>query len=60
VISPHIKTANRSLNGLMALVLVMATAQTCRGCASVLSLPASYWLDRNEDHMHPGKGSATT
>jgi hypothetical protein len=58
--SAHIVTANRPMKGLVAFVCA-ATMQSVGGCASALhlTLPASYqWLDRNEDQVHPGEGSA--
>ncbi|HUG25335.1 hypothetical protein [Piscinibacter sp.] len=62
--SPHIVTANRPMNGLVAFVRALQTMAAMKspgGCPSALhpSLPASYqWLDRNEDQLHPGEGSA--
>jgi hypothetical protein len=56
----HIVTANRPMKGLVAFVCA-ATMQSFGGCTSAqhLTLPASYqWLDRNEDQVHPGEGSA--
>ena len=61
----HIVTANRPIHGLVAFVRVLpmtAAMKSFGGCASALrlSLPASYQLDRDEDQMHPGEGSAKT
>ena len=62
--SAHIVTANRPMNGLVAVVPAFpmtAAMKSFGGCASALhlTLPASYqWLDRNEDQVHPGEGSA--
>lgn len=58
--SAHIVTANRPMKGLVAFVRA-AAMQSFGGCTSALhlTLPASYqWLDRNEDQVHPGEGSA--
>jgi hypothetical protein len=51
------------MHGLVAFVCAAAAMESFGGCTSALhlSLPASYqWLDRNEDQVHPGEGSATT
>ena len=62
--SAHIVTDNRPMKGLVAFVCVFpmtAAMQSFGGCTSALhlTLPASYqWLDRNEDQVHPGEGSA--
>ena len=56
----HIVTANRPMKGLVAFVRA-AAMQSFGGCTSALhlTLPASdQWLDRNEDQVHPGEGSA--
>jgi hypothetical protein len=64
--SAHIVTANQPMKGLVAFVpaFPMTTSMKSFGdCTSALhpSLPASHqWLDRHEDRMHPGEGSATT
>jgi hypothetical protein len=58
--SAHIVTANRPMKGWVAFVRA-AAMKSPGGCPSALhlSLPASYqWLDRNEDQVHPGEGSA--
>ena len=50
----------RPLKGLVAFVRA-AAMKSFGGCASTLHLgmPASYQsLDRNEDQVHPGEGSA--
>ncbi len=52
--------ANRPIHGLVAFVRA-AAMKSLGGCPSALhlSLPASHqWLDRNEDQVHPGEGSA--
>jgi hypothetical protein len=49
------------MKGLVAFVRAAAAMQSFGGCTSALhlTLPASYqWLDRNEDQVHPGEGSA--
>jgi hypothetical protein len=62
----HIVTANRPMKGMVAFVPAFpmtAVMKSFRGFTSALhlTLPASYqWLDRNEDQVHPGEGSATT
>ena len=62
--SAHVITANRPMKGLVAFVPLFPIAAAMKsfgGCTSALhsSLPASYQqLDRNEDSMHPGEGSA--
>lgn len=55
----HIVTANRPMKGLVAFVRA-AAMKSFGGCANALhlSLPASYQLDRDEDQVHPGEGSA--
>lgn len=56
----HIVTSNRPMQGLVAFVRA-AAMKSFGGCPSALhlNLPASYqWLDRNEDQLHPGEGSA--
>jgi len=57
--SAHIVTANRPMKGLVAFVRA-AAMQSFGGCTSALhlTLPAGYQLDRNEDQVHPGEGSA--
>ena len=58
--SAHIVTASRPVKGLVAFVRA-AAMKSFGGCANALhlSLPASHqWLDRNEDQVHPGEGSA--
>ena len=57
--SAHIVTANRPMKGLVAFVRA-AAMQSFGGCTSALhlTLPASYQLDRDEDQVHPGEGSA--
>ena len=58
--SEHIVIANRPMKGLVAFVRA-AAMKSFGGCTSALhlSLPAGYqWLDRNEDQVHPGEGSA--
>lgn len=60
----HTVTANRPMKGLVAFVSAFpmtAAMQSFGGCTSALhlTLPASHqWLDRNEDQVHPGEGSA--
>jgi hypothetical protein len=60
----RIVTANRPVHGLVAFVPAVsmtAAMKSFGGCTNALhlSLPASYqWLDRNEDQVHPGEGSA--
>ena len=62
--SAHIVTANRPMKGLVAFVCAFpmtAAMQSFGGRTSAphLTLPASYQqLDRNEDRVHPGEGSA--
>jgi hypothetical protein len=51
------------MNGLVAFVRAFpmtAAMQSFGGCANAQhpSLPASYQLDRDEDQVHPGEGSA--
>jgi hypothetical protein len=56
----RIVTSNRPMQGLVAFVRA-AAMKSFGGCTSAPhpSLPASYqWLDRNEDQLHPGEGSA--
>ena len=56
--SASIVTSNRSLKGLVAFVRA-AAIDSFGACmdARHLTLPASHqWLDRCEDHMHPGEG----
>jgi hypothetical protein len=51
------------MRGLVAFACAAAAMESFGGGTSALhlSLPASYQrLDRNEDQMHPGEGSATT
>ena len=58
--SSHVIRTNRPLKGLVAFMRA-AAMKAIGGCASTLHLgiPASYqWLDRNEDQVHPGEGSA--
>lgn len=59
----HIVTANRPMKGLVAFVRAFpltAAMQSFGGCASAqhLTLPTGYQLDRDEDQVHPGEGSA--
>ena len=60
----HIVTANRPMKGLVAFVRTFpmtAAMKPFGGCASAQhpTLPANYQgLDRNEDQVHPGEGSA--
>ena len=60
----HIVTSNRPMQGLVAFVpasSMTAAMKSFGGCTSALhlNLPASYqWLDRNEDQVDPGEGSA--
>ena len=58
--SAHIVTTHRPVNGLVAFVRVEAAMQSFWACASALhlSLPAGYPLDRAEDQVYPGEGSA--
>jgi hypothetical protein len=58
--SAHIVTANRPMKGLVAFVRAAATMKSFGGCANAQhpTLPASYQLDRDEDQVHPGEGSA--
>ena len=61
--SAHIVTANRPMKGLVRFVRAFpmtAAMQSFGGCASALhlTLPAGYQLDRDEDQVHPGEGSA--
>jgi hypothetical protein len=59
VSSARIVTANRPLKGLVA--FVRAAAMTSfGGCTSalLLTLPWGYQLNRDEDQVHPGEGSA--
>jgi hypothetical protein len=60
--SAPIVTANRPMKGLVAFVRAAAAMKSFGGRASALqlTLPASYQLDRDEDPVHPGEGSATT
>ncbi len=48
------------MNGLVAFVHAAAAMKSFGGCTSALHLtrPAGYQLDRNEDQVHPGEGSA--
>jgi len=48
------------MNGLVAFVRAAAAMKSFGGCTSALHLtrPAGYQLDRNEDQLHPGEGSA--
>jgi len=48
------------MHGLVAFVCAAAAMKSFGGCTSALhlSVPASYQLDRNEDQVHPGEGSA--
>ena len=56
----HIVTANRPMSGLVAFVRAAAAMKSFGGCTNALHLtqPAGYQLDRNEDQLHPGEGSA--
>jgi len=61
--SAHIVTANRPMKGLVRFVRAFpmtAAMQSFGGCANAQhpTLPASYQLDRDEDQVHPGEGSA--
>jgi hypothetical protein len=58
--SAHIVTANRPMKGLVAFVRAAAAMKSFGGCTSALhlNLPAGYQLDRDEDQVHPGEGSA--
>ena len=58
--SAHIVTANRPIKGLVAFVCAAAAMKSFGGCTSALhlTLPAGYQLDRGEDQVHPGEGSA--
>ena len=58
--SAHIVTANRPMKGLVAFVCAAAAMKSFGGCTSALhlTLPAGYQLDRDEDQVHPGEGSA--
>jgi hypothetical protein len=60
--SAPIVTANRPMKGLVAFVRAAAAMNSFGGRTSALqlTLPASYQLDRDEDPVHPGEGSATT
>ena len=56
----RIVTANRPVHGLVAFVRA-AAMKSFGGCTGAQhpGLPASYqWLERNDDPMHPGEGSA--
>lgn len=58
--SSRVIRTNRPLKGLVAFVRA-AAMKSFGGCAGALHLdiPASYQrLDRNEDQVHPGEGSA--
>jgi hypothetical protein len=48
------------MKGLVAFVCAAAAMKSFGGCTSALhlTLPASYQLDRDEDQVHPGEGSA--
>jgi hypothetical protein len=50
------------MKGLVALVRATAAMKSFGGCASALhlTLPTGYQLDRDEDQLHPGEGSADT
>ena len=56
----HIVTTNRPVKGLVAFVRATAAMKSFGGCTSALhlTLPASHQLDRDEDQVHPGEGSA--
>ena len=62
--SAPIVTANRPMKGLVAFVpafpMTAAAMQSFGGRTSALhpTVPASYQLDRDEDQVHPGEGSA--
>jgi hypothetical protein len=58
--SAQIVTANRPMNGLVAFVRAAAAMKSFGGCVSALhlTLPAGFQLDRDEDQLHPGEGSA--
>jgi len=51
--SAHVTTSCRPMTGLVASVRVYSMVG-----AQHLAVPASFQLDRNEDSMHPGEGSA--
>ena len=57
--SAPIVTANRPMKGLVAFVRT-AAMKSFGGCTSALHLsqPSGYQLDRDEDQVHPGEGSA--
>jgi hypothetical protein len=48
------------MKGLVAFVCAAAAMKSFGGCTSALqlTLPTGYQLDRNEDQVHPGEGSA--
>jgi hypothetical protein len=48
------------MKGLVAFVRAAAAMQSFGGCTRALhlTLPAGYQLDRDEDQVHPGEGSA--
>jgi hypothetical protein len=56
----HIVTANRPVKGLVAFVRAAAAMTSFGACTSALhpTQPAGYLLDRDEDQVHPGEGSA--
>ena len=61
--SAHIVRAYRPMKGLVRFVRAFpmtAAMQSFGGCANARqpSLPASHQLDRDEDQVHPGEGSA--
>jgi len=61
--SAHIVTANRPMKGLVSFVRAFpmpAAMLSSGGCANAqhVTVPASYQLDRDEDQVHPGEGSA--
>ena len=58
--SAHIVTANRPMKGLVAFVRAAAAMKSFGGCASALhlTLPTGHQLDRDEDQLRPGEGSA--
>ena len=58
--SAPIVTANRPMKRLVAFVHAAAAMKSFGGCANAQhpTLPASYQLDRDEDQVHPGEGSA--
>ncbi|HSW06595.1 hypothetical protein [Aquabacterium sp.] len=58
--SADVVTSNRPVHGVVVFVRAAAAMKSFGGYASALhlSLPAGCQLDRDEDQMHPGEGSA--